>query len=88
MLYPIPLFRNLPQVPLLRVLQAVSFLRQRKMDEVARSLNNLVACEKVLPSGAPISWGQREELQDLYSTYVTKVRSRTGRHAPAPDTDR
>lgn len=56
-------------------MQAISFLRQKKLDEVAKSLNNLVACEKVLPSDAPASWDQRAELQDLYSTYITRVRA-------------
>lgn len=60
--------------------QAISFLRQKKLDEVAASLNNLVACEKVLPSEAPVTWEQRAELQDLYSTYLTRVRT----HPPPP----
>ena len=54
--------------------QAISYLRQRKLGEVATSLNNLLACEKAQPSDRPVSWDPKAELQDLYSSYLTRVR--------------
>jgi hypothetical protein len=54
------------------LVQAVSFLRQRKLDDTVKSLNNLLACSKALPSDQPAQWSEREELQDLYSVYVAK----------------
>ncbi|CAL8468289.1 g7829 [Coccomyxa elongata] len=52
------------------LVQAVSLLRQRKLDDVVKSLNNLLACNKAMPSDKPAEWREKEELQDLYSVYV------------------
>ena len=43
---------------------------------MATSLNNLLACEKAQPSERPVSWDPKAELQDLYSSYLTRVCSR------------
>jgi hypothetical protein len=56
--------------------QAISYLRQKQLGEVATSLNNLLACEKAQPSERPVTWDPKAELQDLYSSYLTRVRSR------------
>ena len=53
--------------------QAISFLRQKKLGEAAKALNNLLSCEAALPSAAPAQWGEREELQDLFSAYLSQV---------------
>lgn len=55
-------------------LQAISLLRQKKLDETAKSLNNLLACDRALPADRAVSWDERTELQDLFSTYVSRVR--------------
>ncbi|KAK9915263.1 hypothetical protein WJX75_006851 [Coccomyxa subellipsoidea] len=52
------------------LVQAVSLLRQRKLDDVVKSLNNLLACNKAMPSDKPAEWREKEELQDLFSVYV------------------
>ncbi|KAL6774241.1 hypothetical protein ACKKBG_A24285 [Auxenochlorella protothecoides x Auxenochlorella symbiontica] len=54
------------------LVQAVSFLRQKKYDDTVKALNNLLAVEKAAPSDAPLSWSPAEELADLYSLYVSK----------------
>ena len=56
------------------LLQAISYLRQKQLGEVATSLNNLLACEKAQPSERPVKWDPKAELQDLYSSYLTRVR--------------
>lgn len=38
-----------------------------------RSLNNLLSCEAAVPSDAPAKWDEREEVQDLFSVYASKV---------------
>lgn len=55
-------------------LQAISLLRQKKLDDTVKSLNNLLACDKALPADRAVSWDERAELQDLFSTYVSRVR--------------
>eukprot|EP00891_Asterochloris_glomerata_P003309 jgi/Astpho2/3309/fgenesh1_pg.00054_%23_10_t len=55
------------------LVQAVSHLRQRKSDEVVKSLNNLLACNKALPSEQSPQWNEREELQDMFSIYISHV---------------
>lgn len=55
-------------------LQAISLLRQKKLDDTVKSLNNLLACDRALPADRAVSWDERSELQDLYSTYVSRVR--------------
>ena len=59
-------------------LQAISFLRQKKVGEATKNLNNLVSCEAAVPSDAPVTWGEKEELQDLFSAYCSKVGSVLG----------
>ena len=57
--------------------QAISLLRQKKLDDAVKSLNNLLACDKALPADRPVSWDERAELQDLFSTYCSRVRTRS-----------
>ncbi|EFN52285.1 hypothetical protein CHLNCDRAFT_139027 [Chlorella variabilis] len=54
------------------LVQAISFLRQKKVGEAAKALNNLVSCEAAVPSDTPADWQEREELADLFSAYVSK----------------
>eukprot|EP00887_Chlorella_sp_A99_P004420 scaffold30.g4420.t1 len=54
-----------------QLVQAVSYLRQRKLGEAAKSLNNVVSCEAAVPGGGT-KWEQAEEVADLYSGYVTQ----------------
>ena len=56
----------------LTMVQAVSGLRQKKADEVKRSLNNLVSCERAAPEGA-MEWKEREEVKDLFCVYAQTV---------------
>ncbi|XP_062086719.1 protein TIC110, chloroplastic [Humulus lupulus] len=51
------------------LIQAVSLLRQRNRQGVVSSLNDLLACDKAVPS-KPLSWEVPEELADLYSIYL------------------
>ncbi|KAM6578407.1 hypothetical protein CsatB_030244 [Cannabis sativa] len=51
------------------LIQAVSLLRQRNRQGVVSSLNDLLACDKAVPS-EPLSWEVPEELADLYSIYL------------------
>lgn len=55
-------------------MQAISLLRQKKLDDCVKSLNNLLACDKALPADRAVSWDERSELQDLYSCFVSRVR--------------
>ena len=54
------------------LVQAVSFLRQRKVADVVKSLNNLRACGAALPGTGPEKWGEPDEVSDLYSLYCSK----------------
>ncbi|KAK9829243.1 hypothetical protein WJX72_004725 [[Myrmecia] bisecta] len=54
------------------LVQAISHLRQRNLGDAVKSINNLLACNKALPSDAPTTWENREELQDLYSVYLAQ----------------
>ena len=67
--------RSPPRTPC-TALQAVSFLRQKKVGDAAGALNNLVSCEAAVPSAGAAGpvWNEREEVQDLFSAYITKVR--------------
>lgn len=51
------------------LIQAVALLRQRNRQGVISSLNDLLACDKAVPS-KPLSWDVPEELADLFSVYV------------------
>ncbi|CAM6105340.1 unnamed protein product [Calypogeia fissa] len=51
------------------LIQAVSLLRQKKQSGVVESLNNLLACDKAVPS-QPLSWSVRDELLDLFCLYT------------------
>ncbi|XP_057442164.1 protein TIC110, chloroplastic [Lotus japonicus] len=50
------------------LIQAVALLRQRNRAGVVSSLNDLLACDKAVPS-EKLSWEVPEELSDLYSVY-------------------
>lgn len=50
------------------LIQAVSLLRQRNHAGVVSSLNDLLACDKAVPS-SPLSWEVPEELSDLFMIY-------------------
>ncbi|XP_048324004.2 protein TIC110, chloroplastic [Ziziphus jujuba] len=51
------------------LIQAVALLRQRNRQGVVSSLNDLLACDKAVPS-TPLSWEVPEELADLYTIYL------------------
>ncbi|TKY47229.1 TIC110 protein [Spatholobus suberectus] len=51
------------------LIQAVALLRQRNREGVVSSLNNMLACDKAVPS-RPLSWEVQEELADLYTIYM------------------
>ncbi|CAI9776508.1 unnamed protein product [Fraxinus pennsylvanica] len=49
--------------------EAVALLRQRNHPGVVNSLNDLLACDKAVPS-TPLSWEVPEELADLFLVYL------------------
>ncbi|CAK8537923.1 unnamed protein product [Lathyrus sativus] len=51
------------------LIQAVALLRQKNHKGVVSSLNNLLACDKAVPSQT-LSWEVPEELSDLYTIYL------------------
>ncbi|KAI4307576.1 hypothetical protein L6164_030748 [Bauhinia variegata] len=51
------------------LIQAVALLRQRNRQGVVSSLNDLLACDKAVPS-RPLSWELPGELADLYTIYL------------------
>ncbi|RAL43348.1 unnamed protein product [Cuscuta campestris] len=51
------------------LIQAVALLRQRNQKGVVSSLNDLLACDKAVPS-TPLSWELPEELADLFVIYL------------------
>ncbi|KAB1225703.1 hypothetical protein CJ030_MR1G008908 [Morella rubra] len=51
------------------LIQAVSLLRQRNRQGAVSSLNDLLACDKAVPS-KPLSWEVPEELADLFTIYL------------------
>lgn len=63
------------------LVQAVSQNRQRRPNDAVTSLNNLISAYRASPENAEtagvgvVSWGEREELKDLYSLYCSKVRA-------------
>ncbi|KAL3517982.1 hypothetical protein ACH5RR_020571 [Cinchona calisaya] len=58
------------------LIQAVALLRQRNHPGVVSSLNDLLACDKAVPS-TPLSWEVPEELADLFVIYL--------KNDPAPE---
>ncbi len=54
------------------LVQAISNLRQRNPKGVAAALNNLAVAYKLVP-GDGEKWGDRTEVLDLFSVYVSKV---------------
>ncbi|KAL4522238.1 hypothetical protein Ndes2437B_g07974 [Nannochloris sp. 'desiccata'] len=54
------------------LVQAVSFLRQKKVADTVKSLNNLRACSAALPESTTEAWGEKDEVADLYSLYCSK----------------
>lgn len=53
--------------------QAVACLRQKKVGDTAKQLNNLVSCEAAVPTGsAALEWKEKDELADLFSAYCSK----------------
>ncbi|MBA0552794.1 hypothetical protein Golob_023573 [Gossypium lobatum] len=51
------------------LVQAVALLRQRNRQGAVSSLNDLLACDKAVPS-EPLSWEVPEELADLFGVYA------------------
>ncbi|GMJ14847.1 ARABIDOPSIS THALIANA TRANSLOCON AT THE INNER ENVELOPE MEMBRANE OF CHLOROPLASTS 110 [Hibiscus trionum] len=51
------------------LIQAVALLRQRNRAGVVSSLNDLLACDKAVPS-EPLSWEVPEEVADLFGVYA------------------
>ncbi|KHG09192.1 chloroplast protein [Gossypium arboreum] len=51
------------------LIQAVALLRQRNRQGAVSSLNDLLACDKAVPS-EPLSWEVPEELADLFGVYA------------------
>ena len=52
------------------LVQAISHLRQKKLGDTVKSLNNLLSCERAVPSSTPAQWSEHDELLDLYSAYA------------------
>jgi len=50
----------------------VAFLRQKKMGDAVKALNNLRACGAALGEGGAERWEERDEVADLYSVYCSK----------------
>lgn len=59
------------------LLQAISLLRQKKLDDASKSVNNLLALERAMPADGTVSWSDKAELSDLYSVYTARVRQET-----------
>ena len=57
----------------LTLVQAVAYLRQRDAAAAAASTNNLLACERAVPSGAALDWQPAAELASLYATWVSRA---------------
>ncbi|XP_061944105.1 protein TIC110, chloroplastic-like [Populus nigra] len=51
------------------LIQAVALLRQRNQQGVVSTLNDLLACDKAVPSET-LTWEVPEELADLYTIYM------------------
>ncbi|KAI8112260.1 hypothetical protein M9434_003584 [Picochlorum sp. BPE23] len=61
------------------LVQAVSFLRQKKTKDTVESLNNLMSCRLADPDSPPEKWNEAEEIADLYSLYCVKEKDETKR---------
>jgi len=61
------------------LVQAVSFLRQKKTKDTVESLNNLMSCRLADPESPPEKWNEAEEIADLYSLYCVKEKDETKR---------
>lgn len=57
----------------LTLVQAVAYLRQRDAAAAAASTNNLLACERAVPSGAALDWQPAAELASLYATWSNRA---------------
>ncbi|CAA0838115.1 Protein TIC110- chloroplastic [Striga hermonthica] len=51
------------------LVQAVALLRQKNLAGVVNSINNILACDKAVPS-TPLSWQAQGELNDLFAVYL------------------
>ena len=54
------------------LVQAISYLRQKKLDDAVKDVNNLVACNRANPSDKALTWSAPEELMDMFSVYLIK----------------
>lgn len=54
------------------LVQAISYLRQKKLDDAVKDINNLVSCERAYPDGKAMEWSAPEELMDMFSVYLIK----------------
>lgn len=57
----------------LLLVSAISQYRQQRPAELTSSLLNLLSCNRALPEAAPMSWGERGELKDVYATFCARV---------------
>lgn len=51
------------------LVQAVSQLRQRRPQDVASSLNNLLSCNRALPEKTAMAWTEHAELKEVRYSY-------------------
>uniref|UniRef100_A0A7S0S6E9 Uncharacterized protein n=1 Tax=Chlamydomonas leiostraca TaxID=1034604 RepID=A0A7S0S6E9_9CHLO len=54
------------------LVQAVSQHRQRRPQDVATSLNNLLSATRAMPEKEPLSWTEPSELRELYGIFCAK----------------
>eukprot|EP00873_Tetraselmis_striata_P004915 jgi/Tetstr1/425179/TSEL_015640.t1 len=54
------------------LVQAISYLRQKRLDDAVKDMNNLLACNRANPVDKPMEWAEPEELQDVFSVYMIK----------------
>lgn len=57
----------------INVFTVCAIFRQRKIADTVKSLNNLLAAARATDY-TPVQWSEKEEVQDLYSVYVSQVR--------------
>lgn len=62
------------------LVQAVSQHRQKRGADIVVSLNNLLSAYRAQPekggNGGAVTWGEREELKDIYGAYCARVGGR------------
>ena len=63
------------------MVQAVSFLRQKRRSDGVKALNNLIACSRILPD--PVDWAMRGEKEDLFVMYAQEVEDAAKRESLA-----